>query len=175
MSGEPDQKQRRGRWVRRLRWPAVGVLGLGAGLVAIVLTQRSCTSFPRDWDQAGGMDVAPEELLAGRWEGRWESGAGLGGDDLRCVIRKLDGGKYEAKFHADYAFGLTFDSTVVLEVQKRSGRWRFKGRKDLGFLYGGVYQYEGTSDGEEFSCRYQSSMDHGRFEMTRVTEQGAEQ
>ena len=83
---------------------------------------------------------------------------------------KGDDGKYTAVFDATFARIFSFKSTVTLTVEVDGNKWRFKGEKDLGLLAGGVYTYEGDTDGKEFHSTYSSSFDKGTFQMKRIEE-----
>jgi hypothetical protein len=133
-----------------------------------LLTDWSCSTFERRWVQAAKQAAPQRDLLHGRWEGTWRSDGDMGGGRLRCIARKLTDDRYEAKFHATYAFDLPFESTVVLTVRKGPKRWRFEGEADLGFFAGGVYRYKGSSDGQRFFSTYRAKLDEGVFEMRRV-------
>jgi hypothetical protein len=59
---------------------------------------------------------------------------------------------------------------VTLHAEVDGDIWRFRGQEDLGFFSGGVYTYEGRTDGEEFYSTYDSLLDKGIFQMKRVKE-----
>ena len=113
---------------------------------------------------------APEkaDLLAGQWEGTWSSTSNGMGDHLRCTVIKSEDGKYTAGFEATFAKIFTHRSTVTLAAEADGDKWRFRGRQDLGLLSGGVYTYEGYSDGQEFYSTYDSTFDKGVFRMKRA-------
>jgi hypothetical protein len=139
----------------------IGCCGRGrnaAGLSASLSTTRSATQAALRGD-----------LLEGNWAGRWTSGSSDMDGELRCQVTKLEGGDYEAKFDATFLKVLNHQSTVTLKVREKGDSWKFDGEKDLGILNGGIYQYDGLADGEEFVCTYDSSMDKGVFRMKRST------
>jgi hypothetical protein len=112
------------------------------------------------------------DLLAGVWAGQWASNGGVLRGELHADIRRVDADTYEATFVATAVGALTQTNLVRLTVRRAGPRWEFSGRKDLGLLRGGVYQYEGHCDGREFWCTYDSSLDSGLFRMqprTRTT------
>jgi hypothetical protein len=126
--------------------------------------------------QAGATAPAPKappaapaiDLLVGTWEGSWSSAStGMSGS-LTCIVTRTADGKYVAAFSAIFGRIFTHKSTVTLNVQTDTDPWTFKGSEDLGFLSGGVYTYEGHSDGKEFLSTYDSTFDKGIFKMTRV-------
>jgi hypothetical protein len=90
------------------------------------------------------------------------------GDRLRCTVIKSGDGKYTAGFEAAFAKIFTHRSTVTLAAEADGDKWRFRGRQDLGLLSGGVYTYEGYSDGREFYSTYDSTFDKGVFRMKRA-------
>ena len=113
--------------------------------------------------------AAPKaDLLVGEWAGTWSSTSNGMDGALRCKVTKGDDGTYTAVFDATFARILSFKATVTLTVEVDGGQVRFKGEKDLGWLAGGVYTYEGHTDGKEFYSTYNSSYDKGTFQMKRV-------
>jgi hypothetical protein len=89
---------------------------------------------------------------------------------LSGTIKKSADGTYSAAFTAIFATIFTHKSKVTLTAEPDGARWKFKGEKDLGFFSGGVYTYDGYSDGTEFHSTYDSTFDKGTFEMKRVEE-----
>lgn len=110
----------------------------------------------------------PADLLVGDWEGAWTSNTSGSSDSLRCTVTKTDDGKYTAVFDATFWKIFRFKSTVTLTVTVDGRLWRFRGEQDLGFLAGGVYKYEGYTDGQEFYSTYDSKNDKGVFRMKRA-------
>ena len=111
-----------------------------------------------------------QEDLAGRWEGTWRSDRNGHNDQLRAVIETGSNGVYSTRFHAKYKIGIfrfSFGYAVPLQVEGTNDTYRFQGESDLGWLAGGVYRYEGTATGTNFSSTYRSKYDHGKFEMRR--------
>lgn len=107
------------------------------------------------------------DLLEGDWSGDWKSTSNDMTGALRCRIVKLPGGDYEATFDATFASVLNHHSVIKLKVRERREVWTFGGKEDLGVLAGGVYTYDGQSNGEDFSCTYDSEYDKGIFKMRR--------
>ena len=64
------------------------------------------------------------------------------------------------------AFAGVLIGFAVALVREQLDR-RLRGSKDLGFLFGGIYRYEGRVTPVSFLATYDSSYDTGRFEMRR--------
>jgi hypothetical protein len=133
-------------------------------LAAGVLMFAGCSGFNRQWDDAQGLDSTG---LSGRWTGTWTSESTGHQGRLRCIVTPRGGEAYDARFHAIYCGIIPFESSVRLTAVERGGMWRFRGEKDLGWVAGGAYTYEGEADSEKFMARYVSAKDRGAFEMTR--------
>jgi len=121
-------------------------------------------------EAAKGPAAAPPkpDLLVGLWEGTWSSTSNGMGDSLNCTVSKSEDGKYVANFEAVFGKVFTHKSTVTLTVTVDGEKWRFRGEQDLGVLSGGVYTYEGHTDGKEFYSTYDSTLDKGTFQMKRA-------
>ncbi len=134
--------------------------------LAALLVLSGCSTFNRDW-QAAAADRTPANSIAGRWEGKWLSDQNGHSGKLRALIRPLDNGQYEARYHANYGFILSFGMEAKLNVKPvADGQWQFSGAENLGKGYG-VYRYEGKASGTNFFSTYKASLDHGTFQMTR--------
>ncbi len=138
-----------------------------AALAILVLLSGCATSFNRDWKAAGGSTTSPNSI-EGRWEGRWLSDHNGHSGRLRALIRRMDNGQYETRFHAKYGGIFSFGTEVKLDVQSAGGLWQFSGAEDLGKPWG-VYRYEGKASATNFFSTYKASFDHGTFQMTRPT------
>ncbi len=58
--------------------------------------------------------------------------------------------------------------TVNLQVTREPpNSLNFKGRADLGWCGGGIYQYQGHATPTNFFSTYRSDYDHGTFRMAR--------
>lgn len=138
-------------------------------LVLAVLT-GGCTCFNRDW-QAAAMEPIPANDLAGRWQGIWLSDVNGHTEQLRCLIRKVGGTNYSARFQAKYKklIRFTFNYTAPLVVEQTDDAMRFQGEADLGWMGGGLYHYRGHADATNFFSTYSCKYDHGTFQMKRVT------
>ena len=130
-----------------------------------------CSTFQHDWDglvQNPGVETSVKTGLAGQWEGTWLSDANGHGGGLRCIIAPDESGTLIARYHATYGGFLTFEYDMPMSVQKDGDTYRFAAEADLGWLAGGLYEYEGTVVGDEFNSTYRSKGDHGTFRMQRV-------
>ena len=135
-------------------------------LLVLVTFLCGCSSFNHDWEIASRQPVQPTQL-EGPWQGSWRSDANGHSGKLRCVVTKKTEDTYRARFHARYGKVLSFGYTVTLRAQPQGPSWNFQGQANLGFLAGGVYYYEGHSDGTNFFSKYSNKYDHGTFEMKR--------
>jgi hypothetical protein len=91
---------------------------------------------------------------------------------LRAIVTRADGDTYRIEYDG-WFFGIlrfTHGMNVTATHAADGSTVRFEGHEDLGGLAGGVYRYDGTADGQQFKSTYQSSEDHGRFEMRRPQE-----
>jgi hypothetical protein len=126
-------------------------------------------SAPEQWQSSAEAD--PVDLMAGTWRGTWASDdKPLKGELTAAIVRRPDG-TYRASFDATTPLGGSNKSVCIFRVTEGPDAWEFEGSEDLGLLRGGTYRYEGTVDGEEFVCTYDSAFDRGVFRMTRVSEQ----
>ena len=129
----------------------------------------SCSTFERDWQQRRRVAVAPG-AFQGCWEGTWTSDWNGHSGGLRAIITPLSGSRYEVRFHATYDLvflPLSFEHQTPMEVRRDGDAIRFKGTADLGFLAGGVFTYDGLCRGEVYRSDFDSTVDHGVFEMRR--------
>ena len=152
-----------------------------AGLSSLLLT-GCCLSFERDWKAARCLGVpscpsgpasasgaCPDAILAGAWEGTWESEINGHHGRLRAVITPRGDGRYHARFHATFAVILPYEYEVCLTGAKDDAIAYFSGEADLGCLAGGVYRCSGCADQCEFIARYCAKKDKGTFRMRRVS------
>ena len=139
-------------------------------LLTATLLGGGCTTFNREWEKAARNPI-PETDLQGPWTGSWSSDASGHTGKLRCVVTKADDGFYRARFHAKYRKVLSFGYTVPLKVEPAGDSFNFRGEADLGWLAGGVYQYDGHADVTNFFSNYSSKYDHGTFQMARPSSQ----
>jgi len=134
--------------------------------LAALLMLSGCSTFNRDW-QAAAVNPNPASSIEGRWEGKWLSNHNGHTGRLRALVRKLDNGQYETRFHAKYGFIFSFGMQANLDVKPAGELWLFSGQEDLGKPYG-VYRYEGKASATNFFSTYKASFDHGIFQMVRL-------
>lgn len=160
---EPKPRKCCGGWARIL----LALVAVGAGLV-VLSTWSSCSSYETAWKE---QVRAPQgDLLAGKWEGTWQS-EDEEGQTLSAVIKKQEDDKYVAEIFAKTPYYIPFDDYtegVIFHVEKGPDRWTFSGSKDKGFLKGGVYDFEGWTDGETFFSTFTSKVYSGTYTMKRV-------
>jgi hypothetical protein len=137
---------------------------LGHTLAA--LTTNSA-DFKRAWAQAEN-DGRAGGGIAGRWAGEWISEENGHRGALRCALVRLDGGRYRASFHARYAKWLRVCYSIELHASSAGERMQLEGDADLGRLAGGLYHYEGETDGRHWACTYHCRYDHGRFSLAKT-------
>jgi hypothetical protein len=141
-------------------------------------TTVGCSTFERDWEahvesrtsdalRPAGTEDAPDP--AGLWEGTWLSGYNGHSGTLRCILEHVSDTKFAARYKATYAGWLTFEYTMAMTVRHEDDTIIFAGEADLGSMAGGMYTYEGQVKDDEFRSTYNSSADHGTFEMRRTS------
>lgn len=154
---------------------------MNARLLLVVLcgAVTACSSFEAKWHAA--------KSPATRWDGRWTSakhtsGGGPAGGRLRCVLeetviatncfpprpgtRPACAHALRADFHANWKI-FSSNYTMTLMPEKNS-RTNFRGTHDLPAMFGGTYRYSARIAGDRFTAHYDSSYDHGTFDLTRV-------
>ncbi|HEX5222727.1 MAG TPA: hypothetical protein VFZ59_24440 [Verrucomicrobiae bacterium] len=137
--------------------------------IVCVLLLCGCCSFNRAWNKAG-RTPPPADSIEGRWEGRWLSDHNGHTGKLRCVLTRVNGNHthtYTAYFRATYWKIFRYSYKADFPFERRDGVWHFKGSENLGWLAGGVYDYEGLVSSTNFHSTYRSKYDHGTFEMRR--------
>lgn len=133
-------------------------------VVAAVLLLSGCSlTFHRHWNVA----PVPPDSIEGQWEGLWKSDVNGHTGRLRCIVTRIADDQYRARFQAVYWKLFRFTHTVVLETRETDGSHTLHGSANLGWWAGGEYKYEGETTATEFTARYESSRDHGVFEMRR--------
>jgi hypothetical protein len=124
------------------------------------------TGFDREWKSAAA--TRQSDPFAGRWEGSWLSQKHRkAGGRLQCVLTPADAVHYRAAFKAHWLI-FTSSYATVFQAEHRDGELRFRGSENLGAIFGGTYTFEGRATPRHFSAKYDSSYDHGVFEMARV-------
>ena len=135
-------------------------------LAALLLT--GCSRFESDWRSPAYLKPpADGEMFAGRWKGYWKSVPSGHSGSLRCLVRSVDDDTYRAHFNASWALFARFEYVAAMEVERREDHIHFAGQADLGRMAGGVYRYDGHTDGHILYCKYKSSNDHGYFKLSR--------
>lgn len=143
-------------------------------LLLILLVLTGC-SFDRQWRNMahaklveGTAATEPSDALAGRWEGKWVSEQSGHSGRLRAIIKPVNGETYHVSYDARYMGILRFGYGMDLSASRGTdGKIAFEGQENLGAIAGGMYRYKGTADGTTFHSTYESSADHGYFEMSR--------
>ena len=132
-----------------------------------VLITGGCSSFNQDWEQAAQV---PAQGVEGRWIGDWHSDYNQHEGPSRCLITKKDGNTYHTRFHAKYKLGfltISYPYDMDMTITQDAKTYSFKGEADLGWLAGGVYQYDGNGTLANIDMDYQASKDHGTFRLYR--------
>ena len=139
-------------------------------IVGAAMTLAGCSGFDRAW-KAAEERPTPEDAITGRWVGTWQSEVNDHSGKLRAIITKQDENTYLARYHATYAGWLTFETKARLRGEPTGeNRVELRGEEDLGWLAGGVYEYDGHATPEEFYSTYKSKHDHGTYTMMRPGE-----
>lgn len=139
-----------------------------AACVLMLCTSCGTLRFNHAWHRVKESESA--HAFEGRWTGTWKSEFNGHAGGLRCIVSAEDDGRFLAWFHSTYSGFLTFQYKTHFAVTDEEGRIHFRGEQDLGSLVGGVYQYEGTVEGDQFRATFRAeNNDHGVFEMERVT------
>ena len=135
-------------------------------LAPLLLLAAGCSSFNRDYQQALLKGV-PRDGIEGPWVGSWLSDKNGHNGELRGIITKVEGDRYETRFKARFWKIFTFTSEAEFEMQPHNEGFEFFGTKQLGWLAGGEYLYEGRVNNEKFFSTYQNKWDKGTFQMER--------
>lgn len=140
-------------------------------LLAAALLGGGCSSsFQKEWRRAAVTDAgspAADDHLSGRWKGSWKSDKSGHSGGLRCVVSPTGDDTYRARFDATYALLLRFGYTMNMTADVREDVTYVAGEQDLGKRYGGVYEYEGQSNGKTFRLNYRTKNDYGHFTLKR--------
>ncbi|QOV91539.1 hypothetical protein [Humisphaera borealis] len=141
--------------------------------IALLLLPLIVGCYECRWS-AAGKEAIPAGSIAGRWEGTWKSDANGHNGGLRCIISDVTPDSFKADFRATYgwffSFGYAATMTITAgESTPASGPAYiyFKGEQDIGWLAGGVYQYDGKVGPTAFFCNYTSKDDKGVFQLSR--------
>ena len=125
----------------------------------------NCRDFNARWASAAALDATS---VSGRWHGEWLSETSGHRGPLRCVLSVVSPALWHLAFFAGYSRVFRACYTTDFSVAQEDGRWAFTGRKDLGVLAGGAYEYSGYATLAEIVCRYRSAKDQGEFRLKRV-------
>ena len=140
-------------------------------LLMTTLLAGGCSSaFQREWKRSAVADSgsrAAEDHLSGRWKGSWKSDKSGHSGGLRCIVTPTGDDTYRARFDATYALLLRFGYTMEMTADAREDVTYVAGEQDLGKRYGGVYEYDGESDGRTFRINYRTKSDYGHFALKR--------
>ena len=141
---------------------------LRAVLACLVALACGCSSFR--YERAWNDYTAPEDphLFEGRWSGTWRSERNEHAGGLRCIVTAHPDGGFLAWFDSTYGIFSFRHKALFVLTEDGPERIRFAGEEDLG-LFGGVYRYEGSVEGDRFDATYRAeNEDQGVFTMTRV-------
>jgi hypothetical protein len=144
--------------------------------VLAALALAGCASFEREWKaaerQPGKRSFAQSDDFTGPWDGHWTSAkhrtksGGFAGGRLRCLLTRIDDRHYTARFKANWMI-FTSSYRTVFEVERSGRALQLAGEHKLSAMFGGVYKYTGRVTPEHFTASYDSTYDHGKFEMRR--------
>lgn len=155
-------------WKIHAGWYDARVRALG--LFPLLLLAGCCSTFDRDFAAAR---TASEDAstLVGAWEGDWHSDPSGHAGALRCIVTRSEEG-FRSRYHATFAFlllPLSFEYEVPLTALQEGDTWRFRGSATIDyFIAGGLYEYEGLVQRDEFIASYRAGFDSGVFRMKRV-------
>ena len=148
----------------------------------------ACSSFDAQWREAKEFPL-PQKT---RWDGRWTSEKHLARDGkpeggrLRCVLIRMQPNgassiqpapeKHQyvlANFRANWSwfasdYSVCLGSAKPLRSLQQGMPVEYRGTHDLPKLFGGTYRYTARISGGRFTARYDSSYDHGTFDLTRA-------
>ncbi len=142
---------------------------LVVALLCLLPLSSGCATFGRDWKSASKTNPPPASI-EGRWEGRWISSSDSHSGKLRCLLTRLEDGRYLARFHSYYFRIFTYSHDAILTVTPAGGGTnRFSSSADLGKMAGGIFTYSGHATTTNFIADYDSKKYRGVFEMTRPT------
>lgn len=146
---------------RSIRSPLVLVLA------AALLSVLGCSSqFQQEWKQSA-IEGGGADHLAGRWKGSWKSDKSGHSGGLRCIVKRVDADTYHARFNATYALLIRFGYEMDMTADVQDDVTYVAGEADLGKSAGGLYEYEGQSNGKTFRLNYRAKKDYGHFTLKR--------
>jgi hypothetical protein len=138
------------------------------GLIGLVLVAGGCSSFKQDYEAAVAARAfdATADSVTGPWEGQWISQNGHGGGKLMAILTRRSPETIHARFRSTYAWILHGEDEVDFDVWS-AGDLKASGQADLGFMKGGVYQYDATITPTTIDATYRSKFDHGTWHLSR--------
>jgi hypothetical protein len=139
-------------------------------VIAALLPAAGCRNqFQEEWKRSAAAEGgdAGADLLAGRWKGSWKSDKSGHSGGLRCIVKRADADTYHARFNATYALFIRFGYDMDMTADVQEDVTYVAGEADLGKSAGGVYEYEGQSDGKTFRLNYRTKKDYGHFTLER--------
>jgi hypothetical protein len=131
----------------------------------LAISLGGCSGFERDWQRALDEGI-PQNTIEGPWEGRWLTEAEHSGG-LRCLVKRLDDGSYQMRFHATFWKIFSAGYSVRMTGEEKDGVLHLVGEHDLGWLGGGLYKYEARISDAEYIAEYRSKRNNGTFTLRR--------
>ena len=135
----------------------------------VLMWCSGCANFDSLYDKTIAQGAPAAGSVEGALDGTWQSQAGHGGDRLRAIVTKTGPDTYHIWFRATFWVFFHANQEVDLKASSVAGAAEIKatGEKDLGWLSGGVYQYEATLTPVKIDATYKSKYDHGEFHLSR--------
>ena len=149
-------------------------------LLAVAGVCASCSNFDQRWNATPPLASAnPAALMAGKWEGGWESDATDYYGDLQAIAEPttitVDDKKTVQQYSVQFRFKLQkvgFDefSVTLNAVKGDDKRLHFVGKKDMGSLKGGLMRFDGYVDPvkDVMYLDYISDRDCGTYKLHRI-------
>jgi hypothetical protein len=148
------------RFTKLLRLALVATVLVAIGTATPVFA----SSFKTSWKEAL-KNPPPANSILGAWEGQWKSKAHGVSGPLRCVIKDLGNGHYEAIFRAQFHW-FHFTYSTKLAAEHTVSGLRLMGEADLGWM-GGLYKYTGEASSSKYTSTYRSPVENGVLELER--------
>jgi hypothetical protein len=140
-----------------------GTLGILVGLVGVVSVGLTESKRPRvtgEWVGTWGISAPPKA-------GEAQTQSRYSGKDLQldCNVKELSGGAWEATFAGEC--GRPYKYTVKMQGRQVGEVVLFQGTADLGEKDGGIYDWIGRANEEEFIGFFTSQKYTGHFRLAR--------
>jgi len=137
----------------------------------LLIAATGCSNFDAMYNKGLAQGAPVAGSVEGVWDGTWQSQAGHGNDRLRAIVTKTGPETYHVWFRAHFWGIFQANQEVDLKASSVPGAAEIKaaGEQDLGWLYGGVYQYQATLTPVKMDATYKSKFDHGEFHLGRPT------